>query len=103
MVTFDQRQPVTLEGVVTNVEWITPFLMDAKDKVGKTVKWAGMGSPKALLSRGWTPDTIRAGDRAKVYAYRAKDKDNLAAARSAAPTDGRTIFGGRTYDGGLPK
>jgi Family of unknown function (DUF6152) len=79
MAEFDQRKPVTLEGVVTNVEWINPhtfFYIDVKDKGGKSVKWAlETGSPSALLSRGWTRDTIKIGDRVKVYAYRAKDKD----------------------------
>jgi hypothetical protein len=107
MAEFDQRKPVTLEGVVTNVEWINPhtfFYIDVKDKGGKNVRWAlETGSPSALLSRGWTRDTIKIGDRVKVYAYRAKDKDSLAAARSVVLKDGRTLFGGQTDDGGPPK
>src|SRR5215468_945572 len=71
MAEFDQRKPVTLEGVVTNVEWINPhsyFYLDVKDKSGKTVKWAlETGSPSALLSRGWARDTIKVGDTVKVY------------------------------------
>jgi len=107
MAEFDERQPVMLEGVVTNVEWINPhafFYVDVTDQGGKTLKWAlETGSPSALLSRGWTRDTIKVGDHIKVYAYRAKDKGSLAAARSVVLKDGRTLFGGQTDDGGPPK
>jgi len=107
MAEFDQRKPVTLEGVVTSVEWINPhsyFYLDVKDKSGKTVKWVlETGSPSALLSRGWARDTIKVGDTVKVYAYRAKDKDTLAAARSVMLKNGRTLFGGQTDDGGPTK
>jgi len=107
MAEFDQRKPVTLEGVVTNFEWINPhsyFYLDVKDKSGKTVKWAlETGSPSALLSRGWTRDTVKVGDNVKVYAYQAKDKDTLAAARSVTLKNGRTLFGGQTDDGGPTK
>lgn len=107
MAEFDQRKPVALEGVVTNVEWTNPhtfFYVDVKDKAGNTVNWAlETGSPSVLISRGWNRDTIKVGDRVKVYAYRAKDKETLAAARSVVLKDGRTLFGGQTDDGGPPK
>jgi hypothetical protein len=104
MAEFDQRKPVTLEGLVTNVEWINPhtyFYVNVKDKGGKVASWAlETGSPNALLSRGWTRDTIKVGDYVKVYAYRAKENDSRAAARSVTLKDGRTLFGGQTDDGG---
>ena len=107
MAEFDQRKPVTLEGVVTNVDWTNPhtfFYVDVKDNAGKTVKWAlETGSPSVLIARGWTRNTLKVGDRVKVYGYRAKDKETLAAARSLVLKDGRTLFGGQTDDGGPPK
>ena len=107
MAEFDQRKPVTLEGVVTNVDWTNPhtfFYVDVKDNAGKTVKWAlETGSPSVLIARGWTRDTLKVGDRVKVYGYRAKDKETLAAARSLVLKDGRTLFGGQTDDEGPPK
>ena len=78
--------------------------MDVKDNAGKTVKWAlETGSPSVLIARGWTRDTLKVGDRVKVYGYSAKDKETLAAARSLVLKDGRTLFGGQTDDGGPPK
>ena len=107
MAEFDQRTPVVLEGVVTNVEWINPhtyFYVDVKEPSGKTVNWAlETGSPSVLIARGWKRDTMKPGDHIKVYAYRAKEKPNLAAARSVTFSGGRTLFGGQTDDGGPVK
>jgi hypothetical protein len=107
MAEFDQRTPVVVEGVVTNVEWINPhtyFYMDVKEPNGQTVKWAlETGSPSVLIARGWKRDTMKPGDHVKVYAYRAKEKPNLAAARSVTFSNGRTLFGGQTDDGGPVK
>jgi hypothetical protein len=104
MAEFDQRKPVTLTGAVTVIEWQNPhtyFYMDVKDENGKIVNWRlETGSPGALLLRGWTRETIKVGDHLVVQGYRAKDIPNVAAARSVTMTDGRTIFGGQTDDGG---
>jgi len=107
MAEFDQRTPVVLEGVVTSFEWINPhtfFYVDVKEPSGKTVGWAlETGSPSVLIARGWKRDTMKLGDHVKVYAYRAKERPNLAAARSVTFSDGRTLFGGQTDDGGPVK
>jgi Family of unknown function (DUF6152) len=104
MAEFDQRKPVILTGAVTGVEWQNPhtyFYMDVKDENGKVVNWRlETGSPSALMLRGWTRETIKAGDHVVVQGYRSKDVPNVAAARSVTMTDGRTIFGGQTDDGG---
>ena len=107
MAEFDQRKAVRLEGVVTKVEWVNPhtyFYVDVKDQSGKIVNWAlETGSPGALTFRGWTRDTLKAGDRVTVYGYRSKESLDRAAARSVTLIDGRTLFGGQTDDGGPAK
>jgi hypothetical protein len=104
MAEFDQKQPVTMSGVVTAVKWQNPhtfFYVDVTDGNGKTVNWAlETGSPNALLMRGWTRETMKQGDHVLVRGYRAKDGANLAAARSVTLADGRTVFGGQMDDGG---
>ncbi len=104
---FDYRSPVTLEGIVKRVEWVNPHTycdVDVKDQSGKAATWTlETGSPGSLASRGWTRDTIKVGDYVKVYAYQAKDKSSLAAARSVILKDGRKFFGGQTDDGGPEK
>lgn len=107
MAEFDQRAPVTLEGTVSRIEWVNPhahFDVDVKSQTGKAVRWTlETGSPGALLARGWKRDTIRIGDYVRVYAYQAKDKSSLAAARAVVLRDGRKFFGGQTDDGGPKK
>jgi|ERR1019366_286482 hypothetical protein len=101
---FDQKQPVTVEGVVTGVKWQNPhtfFYVDARDGTGKTVNWAlETGSPNSLRVLGWTRETMKHGDHVSVRAYRAKGDSKLAAARSVTLADGRTLFGGQMDDGG---
>ncbi len=107
MAEFDQRKPISLNGVVTKVEWINPhttFYIETKDEQGNNVTWAlETGSPNALISRGWTRDSMKVGDHVKVQGYRAKAQNKLAAARSVTLADGRTVFGGQTDDGGPDK
>lgn len=107
MAEFDQREPVTLDGTVTKIEWINPhtvFYLEVKDSAGRSVTWAlQTGSPSALMSRGWTRESMKVGDHITVRAYRAKERANLAAARSVTLADGRTVFGGQTDDGGPTK
>jgi hypothetical protein len=104
MAEFDQKQPVTMEGVVTDVKWQNPhtfFYVDVRDGNGKTVNWAlETGSPNSLMLRGWTRETMKHGDHVSVRAYRAKADSKLAAARSVTLPDGRTLFGGQMDDGG---
>jgi hypothetical protein len=107
MAEFDQREPVTLDGIVTKIEWINPhtvFYLDVKEAGGRTVNWAlQTGSPSALISRGWTRSSMQLGDHVTVHGYRAKERATLAAARSVTLADGRTVFGGQTDDGGPAK
>ena len=107
MAEFDQRKPLVVDGIVTSVEWQNPhtfFTVDVKDPSGTTTTWRlETGSPNALIVRGWTRDTMKVGDHVTVYGYRSKDGANIAAARSVTFSDGRTIFGGQTDDGGPTK
>jgi len=75
---FDAGQPVSIDGVVTKVEWTNPhvwFFVNVTDAdTGEIVNWgAEMGSPNALVRNGWTPDTMRIGMIVTVNGSRAKD------------------------------
>ena len=58
---YDANKPITLTGVVTNIEWTNPhshFYLDVKDDSGKVVNWKFEGYPPAVLYRtGWKRDT----------------------------------------------
>ncbi|HXP88725.1 MAG TPA: DUF6152 family protein [Bryobacteraceae bacterium] len=101
---YDQKQPLTIKGVVTKLDWMNPhvyFYVDSTDSDGKVTHWAcEAGNPNALARRGWKKDSLKAGDRVTIQAFRAKDASNTVNARSIVLTDGKKIFAGSADDGG---
>lgn len=84
---YDEKNPVTLRGTVTKVEWGNPHVRLYMDvaKAGTTANWElEMGSPNSQILRGWKIDSFRPGDHVVVKAYRARDGSNLGFARSIA-------------------
>src|SRR6266481_7575079 len=82
-VEFDQKNPVTLAGIVTKMEFMNPhiyFYVDVKGKDGKVVNWAFEGGPPNVIYRqGWRKDTLKPGDVVMVKGFRAKDGSHLGA------------------------
>jgi Family of unknown function (DUF6152) len=101
---FDSTKVVTLNGVVTKVEWTNPhtyFYVDVADDQGKVVNWAVEGgAPNALYRAGWKPTSLKAGDRVTIVGSRAKDGSNLANATSFTLADGRCLFAGSSGPNG---
>ena len=91
-------KPVSITGTITRFEWINPhanFVIDVKDKTGKVSSWEiELGSPAALLKRGWKKDSLKFGDSVTVDAILWKGKDNMAVAQDVLLPDGRKVFGG---------
>ena len=60
---YDANKPVTLEGLVTKVEWQNPhvyFYINVKDASGKVTNWSlEMGAPSGLQRQGWTRNTLQ--------------------------------------------
>ena len=83
---YDASKPVTLEGLVTKVEWMNPhvyFYINVKDASGKVTNWAlEMGAPSGLQRQGWTRNTLKVGDQVKVEGTLARNGTPLANARS---------------------
>jgi hypothetical protein len=100
---YDQKQPITIKGVVTKLDWMNPhvyFYVDVTDNDGKVTHWAcEAGNPNALARRGWRKDSLKAGDQVTIQAFRAKDATNTANARTIVLADGKKIFAG-SDDGG---
>ena len=101
---YDQKQPITLKGVVTKLEWMNPhvlFYLDVTDSDGKVTHWACEGgNPNALARRGWRKDSLKAGDQVTIQAFRAKDASNTVNARTIVLSDGKKVFAGAADDGG---
>jgi hypothetical protein len=75
---FDSTKPVTLNGTVTNVDWMNPhtyvFVDVNEGSAGKARTWAcELTSPNELARRGFTRDSIKVGMSVRVTGTRAKD------------------------------
>lgn len=101
---FDADKPVTLEGVVTRVDWANPhvyFFIDVKSSDGVVANWGCETSgPNQLIRQGWRRDSMKIGDHVTVRGYVARDASHTADARSVTLADGRKIFSGSPDDGG---
>lgn len=82
---FDIDSPVSVTGVVTNVEWFNPhawFFVDVEDEDGNVQNWAfELGSPNGLVRAGWSKNTLTPGVRISVEGARARDGSYAASAR----------------------
>jgi hypothetical protein len=104
---FDVKQPVTLKGTVTKVEWTNPHVwiyMDVANESGAVEHWqCENGAPNALARMGWTRNSLKVGDQITVEGFRAKNDDKTANARQIILPDGRKVFSGSAEDGGPGK
>jgi hypothetical protein len=83
---YDGTKPVTVTGVVTEIQWTNPhfyFFVDVKNKTGAVEHWKFEGYPPTVLNRiGWKRnETMRPGDMVTVFGWRARDGTNWAHSR----------------------
>ena len=76
---FDYDQPLTLTGVISEVEWINPHIymyLDVTDENGGATRWQLETLPTAMLRKaGITPDMLMAGGATvTIDAIRARDE-----------------------------
>jgi hypothetical protein len=104
---FDVKQPVTLKGTVTKVEWTNPHVwiyLDVTNDQGTVDHWqCENGAPNALARMGWTRHSLNVGDQVTIDGFRAKNNDRTANARQIVLPDGRKVFSGSAEDGGPGK
>src|SRR5262249_14536418 len=88
---FDLNRKLTLDGVLTKVEWTKPqiyFYVDVPDS-GKLVNWAlETAGPNTLLRQGWCRDALKVGDHFTVTAYRPRAESHVASAREVIVGNG---------------
>lgn len=100
---FDEKQPITLRGTLTKMEWVNPhgwLHMDVVGADGKIVNWAvEAGGPNALLRRGLRKTDFPAGIEIIVEGYRAKNGTPTVNGRTVKMTDGRNFFLGSSGTG----
>jgi hypothetical protein len=100
---FDEKQPVTLRGTLTKMEWVNPhgwLHIDVKSPDGKVVSWAiEAGGPNALLRRGLRKTDFPPGVEVIVEGYRAKNGTPTANGRTVKMADGKNFFLGSSGTG----
>jgi hypothetical protein len=93
---YDSSKAITLEGVVTKVEWMNPharFYMDVKDPNGQTANWnLELASPNVLKRNGWSSKSLQIGDHVKVEGSVARDGSKMANARVVTLPTGQRVF-----------
>ena len=105
---YDANKPITLTGVITNIEWTNPhshIFLDVKDDKGNVANWKLEGyGPGVLYRTGWKKGvTIKAGDTITVFGWRARDGGTWGHSREVTLADGKKLFFGPpsgTGDGG---
>jgi Family of unknown function (DUF6152) len=95
---FDANKMVSLEGAVTKLEWANPHIwiyLDVKDDHGVVQAWQCEGGPPNTLTRnGWSPNSLKLGDKITIDGALAKDGSKTCNARMVKLADGRTVFAG---------
>jgi hypothetical protein len=94
---FDWKQPVTVTGTVSKLDWANPhahLYVDAKDPDGKMKNWTfELGGINALTSAGWSKEIVKTGDTVTVDAWLSKSQPNLANVKSIKLPNGRELSG----------
>ena len=101
---YDASAPITLQGVVTKVEWTNPharFYINVKATDGTVTNWnLELASPNYLKRAGWSSTSLKEGDEVTVEGSLARSGANMANAASVTFTDGRRVFARAAADGG---
>ena len=90
---YDDTQRVTIEGVVTQFQFVNPHpivVMDVKDSAGKAQQWRlEMDNQRELADIGFTSDTLKPGERLVVTgSLGRRQAQSLYVRRLDRPSDG---------------
>jgi len=94
---FDTTHIVSMKGTVTRFELINPHAYvyaDVTDHHRKIVNWTLECGSVAMLTRfGWSPDTLRVGDKVTLYGFVAKDGSAYMALQKIDLPNGKSLPG----------
>jgi Family of unknown function (DUF6152) len=74
------KEPITLKGTVTKVEWQNPHIwiyIDVADAAGTVTNW-GVGvqtNPARMFRLGWTKDAVKIGDVVTVKGFLPRNRE----------------------------
>jgi hypothetical protein len=96
---FDGTRTVTVKGTVAKVEWINPhvfiwmYVPNAAAKDGYDLYAFENGSTNVLMRRGWTKDTLAAGEELTIEYWPLADGRAGGHFRAATHADGTVTRG----------
>jgi hypothetical protein len=90
---FDTDTLVSVEGVVTDVQWRNPHMwvtLDVPVEGGKVESWGFEGSGAAsMVASGISPQILKVGNKVKIIAHPGRDKSKRIAEFMGMEVDGR--------------
>ena len=94
---FDYSRELTIEGAVKEVQWTNPhsyLQVLVPGEGGKTTQWGiEIGAPAINVRMGWRKDSVKVGDKVKMYFAPARDGRNFGTLRYLTFEDGRRLDG----------
>lgn len=92
---YDERNPITLKGTVTDFQWTNPhgqIRFDVKDAQGNASHWiCGTLSLGKLVRSGWTRHTLKPGDQITITLDPAKNGSPVGYLRKIILSDGTVL------------
>jgi hypothetical protein len=103
-ISYEMDKPETMTGTVVGLGWQNPHIFitfDVKDASGNVVHWGAEAAdnPHQMMNRGWTKDTIKAGDSITITVFPSK-AGTPRGFLSKIDFNGKTIYSGGA---GLPE
>ena len=84
--TYDSEREITLQGVVTRIDWVNPhayLFVNDTDANTTVTNWAvEFGNPFDLERAGWTEDSLQVGDIVRIEGIPARGQSKRAFAAS---------------------
>ena len=96
--TYDATKGLTLDGVVTRVEFRNPHIWVFLDVPGANgvTNWGCEGAaPNQLFRQGWRPDTLKQGEKITIEGFGSRSGKPICNIRVLTRAiDGRRVFAG---------
>lgn len=92
---FDLQNPVQVTGTVREFQWTNPHCyiqLLVRNAAGRDEEWSiEMGAPMHLFGRGWTPRTLKPGDRVTVRLAPLRNGRNGGELLTVTTADGKPL------------
>ena len=90
---FDTETLVSVEGVVTGVQWRNPHMwvtLDVPGEKGQTESWGFEGAGAAsMVAAGISPQILKVGNKVKIIAHPGRDRSKRTAEFMGMEVNGR--------------